>query len=55
MPTFVFEANIAHYKERIAKESDPEMLKTLRRLLAEEEDKLAEYKANHPTPKHKRA
>ena len=45
MPTFVFEENIAHFKKLIAAETDPHKLETLNRLLAEEEAKLADYKA----------
>ena len=40
---FIMEANIAHYKELLAKESDPKKIETLRKLLADEEARLAEY------------
>ena len=51
MPDFVFQANIAHYKELLATETDAQKIAMLRKLLAEEEAKLAEWRANHPTPK----
>lgn len=54
MPWFIYEANIAHYKQRIARETDPETLKTLWSLLAEEEAKLARYKAQQPKKEQKR-
>ena len=41
MPDFVFEANIAHYKNLLASETDARKLATLRRMLTEEEAKLA--------------
>jgi len=44
MPTFVFEENIAHFKKLIAAETDPQKVETLKKLLAEEEAKLADYK-----------
>jgi hypothetical protein len=34
MPWFIFEAMIAHYKERLAQETDSKTIKTLRKLLA---------------------
>ena len=52
MPEFVFEANIAHFKELLETERDPVKRKTLQRLLAEEEAKLARWLANR-TPKEK--
>jgi hypothetical protein len=48
MPWFVFEANIAHHKQILAEETDPKKLATLRKLLAEEEAKLAAYNKQHP-------
>jgi hypothetical protein len=42
MEDFVFEANIAHYKELLATDTDPRKIATLRKLLAEEEAKLAD-------------
>ena len=50
MPWFIFEANIAHYKERLARETDARTIATLRKLLAEEEAKLADYSAKNPKP-----
>jgi hypothetical protein len=44
VPDFVFQANIAHYKELLVSETDPKKIATLRRLLAEEETKLAEWR-----------
>jgi hypothetical protein len=48
MPHFIFEANIAHYKERLMLETDPKVIATLHRLLAEEETKLADYHVRNP-------
>ena len=45
---FIIAANIAHFKERLAKESDPETIAMLRKLLIEEESKLAEYRLVPP-------
>jgi hypothetical protein len=42
MEDFVFEANIAHYKELLATDTDPRKIATLRKRLAEEEAKLAD-------------
>ena len=42
MDHFIFEANIAHYKELLATDADPRKIATLRKLLAEEEAKLAD-------------
>jgi hypothetical protein len=50
MPRFIFDANIAHYKERLSQETDPKTIATLRRLLAEEEANLADYNARNPAP-----
>jgi len=52
VPDFIFEANIAHYKELLARETDPTKLEMLRGLLAEEEVKLAQYRARNPREKH---
>ena len=41
MDKFVARANIAHYREKLATETDDAELQMLRRLLAEEEAKLA--------------
>ena len=54
VPDFVFQANIAHYKEQLALETDPKKIATLRKLLAEEEAKLAEWRAsNQKSPERK--
>ena len=50
MPDFVFQANIAHYKDLLATETDARKVATLRRLLAEEEAKLAEWRAKNSKP-----
>jgi hypothetical protein len=50
VPWFVFEANIAHYRERLARETDPKVIAMLQKLLAEEEAKLADYHAKNPRP-----
>jgi len=44
VPDFVFQANIARYRELLAAETDAKKIATLRRLLAEEETKLAEWR-----------
>jgi hypothetical protein len=36
MPWFIFEANVAHFKERLEKETDPRTISTIRKLPAEE-------------------
>jgi len=43
MICFIYKSNIAHCKERLAVETDPQKIATVRRLLAEEEAKLAKY------------
>lgn len=45
---FIFQANIAHYKELLAIETDARKIATLRKLLSEEEAKLAEWHAKNP-------
>ena len=52
MADFIFRANIAHYKELLAEETDTSKIETLRKLLAEEEAKLANWMAEN-TPKKK--
>ena len=47
MPDFIFQANIARYKELLPSETDARKIATLRRLLAEEETKLADFRANN--------
>lgn len=53
MADFIFKANIAHYKEQLAAETDERTIAMLRKLLAEEEAKYAEWRAKHPTPKNR--
>ncbi len=53
MPDFVLQANISHYKELLAKETDPEKIAVLRKLLAEEEVKLAAWQASNRKPPRK--
>lgn len=48
---FIFRANIAHYKELLATETDARKIATLRKLLVEEEAKLADWHARSPKPK----
>lgn len=50
VPDLVLQANIAHYKELLARETNAEKIATLSKLLAEEEAKLAERQAKHPKP-----
>ena len=50
VPDYVFRANIAHYKELLAKETDAGRIATVRKLLAEEEAKLAAWQAKNPKP-----
>ena len=51
MPDFIFQANIAHYKELLATETDVRKIAMLHTLLAEEEAKLAAWHAKNPRPK----
>ena len=48
MADFIFQANIAHFKELLATETDARKIATLRKLLHEEEAKLAEWRAKNP-------
>jgi hypothetical protein len=48
---FLFEANIAHYNELLATETDVTKIAMLRKLLAEEKAKFAEWQAKNPNPK----
>jgi hypothetical protein len=48
---FIFLANIAHYKELLATETDARKIAMIRRLLEEEEHKLTEWQAKNPRPK----
>jgi hypothetical protein len=45
MQSFVFEANIAHFKKLLESEADPERRGRIERLLAEEEAKLMAHNA----------
>ncbi len=51
MADFIFKANIAHYKELLAAETDERKIAMLRKLLAEEEAKYKEWRAKNPAPK----
>jgi hypothetical protein len=48
MPDFIFQANIARYKELLAAETDARKIATLRRLLVEEEANYDEWRAKNP-------
>jgi hypothetical protein len=48
MPDFIVEANIAHYKELLASETDARKIAMIRRLLVEEQAKLAGFYAKKP-------
>jgi hypothetical protein len=51
MADFIFLANIAHYKGLLAAETDAPKIAALRKLLAEEEAKLAEWRKKKSGPK----
>lgn len=51
MADFIFKANIAHYKELPAAETEEGKIAMLRKLLAKEEAKYAEWCAKNPRPK----
>jgi CO dehydrogenase/acetyl-CoA synthase beta subunit len=51
MPDFIFPANIAHYKDLLATETDARKIAMIRKLLEEEEHKLTEWQAKNPKPK----
>lgn len=51
MAGVIFKANIAHYKELLAAETDTQKVAMLRKLLAEEEAKYREWRAKNPSPK----
>jgi len=51
MADFIFRANIAHYKELLATETDARKIATLRKLLVEEEAKLADWHAKNAKAK----
>jgi hypothetical protein len=48
MPNFIYEANIAHYKELLAVETDARKIAMIRNLLAEEEQKLRDWQTRNP-------
>jgi hypothetical protein len=48
MSNFIFEANISHYGKLLATETDAKKIAMLHKLLAEEEAKFAEWRANSP-------
>ncbi len=48
MPNFIFDANIARYKELLVGERDTRKIATLHKLLAEEEAKLAHWHFQNP-------
>jgi hypothetical protein len=51
MANFIFEANISHYKELLASETDARKIAMVHKLLAEEEAKFADWRARNPNPK----
>lgn len=51
MGQYIFDANIAHYKHLLSVETDAGKVATIRKLLAEEEAKLADWRAHNPKPK----
>ena len=48
MADFILRANIVHFKGLLATETDARKIETLRKLLSEEEAKLAEWHAKNP-------
>jgi len=48
MSSFIFEANISHYRKLLATETDAKKIAMLNKLMAEEEAKLAEWRAKNP-------
>lgn len=50
MANFIFDSNIAHFKECLASENDPEKARVLKKLLAEEKAKLADWCAQESKP-----
>ena len=46
MPDFIFRANIAHYRDLLEHETDPQKIMTLRSLLCEEQAKLEDWEAS---------
>lgn len=51
MADFILKANIAHFKDLLATETDAVKIAMLRKLLAEEEAKLAEWHRQNPKQK----
>ncbi len=51
MPAFIFQANIARFRELLVSETDATKIATLRKLLAEEEANFAEWHSKNPSPK----
>jgi len=51
MADFILHANIAHYKERLAFETDGKTIAMLHKLLVEEEAMLRDWDAQNPRPK----
>ena len=51
MADFIFRANIAHYRELLAVETDTRTIAMLHKLLAEEEAKLIDWQKKNPRPK----
>lgn len=51
MADFIFSANITHYRELLASETDARKIAMLHKLLAEEEAKFADWHAKNPRPK----
>jgi hypothetical protein len=50
MADFILKSNIAHFKELLASETDARKVAMLRKLLAEEEAKLADWREKNPRP-----
>ena len=46
MPDFIFRANIAHFENLLVSETDAKKIALIRKLLAEEKAKLADFHAN---------
>ena len=51
MADFIFKANIANYTRLLATETDARKIATVRKLLVEEEAKLADWHAMNAKPK----
>jgi hypothetical protein len=46
MPDFIFRANIAHFANLLVNETDPKKISVIRKLLADEKAKLADFHAS---------